>query len=1061
MEGFFILLLLGGAVALIVMPFITWMRTSETRRDIGKLNERVDHLSWEIQGLRRRLEATADPARPLPAQDPTESKLDETFEKLWQEETQAAAEKQTTPSPSPEPHPSLEPLETGREATQSQRWVPDHRATAQETPAVKTLSEADASAKAEAPSLPPPMPPALKPVPPQFPWPAKPQKTPIQWEKFVGAKLIMWLGGLLLFLTAAYFVKYSIEKELISPEMRVTLGFFAGISLVIGGFTFKRKAYAVASQTFCATGVVILYAVTFACRSAYHFSAFTPGLTFALMVLITASAFLLAVRMNALVVAVLGMLGGFLTPLLLSTGVDNPPGLFLYIALLDIGLVAVALARPWGYLVPMAAVGTGLMQIGWALKFLNSEKLQVVVWTHLGFNALFSLAAEIARRRKVLIGYWTGAAAGLAILAQVTALVLAGDAVIGTHIGHLGAVSLGADLCLLGLALSVRGMGWGQPVGGLLIHLFLAVWMAQHLTDARLYWALGAVLIVALIHGGFPILLSRVQPGSKIPDWTHAFPPLALLLLLMPVFKLATAPVLVWPVIFLIHVVAVAFTVVTRSLLSLLGVLFITGFVAIAWILTLPANPAGAETLLLIIGAMSVVFVFAVLFALRKLGGFAQSTAEGTPGSSRVSDLSDEAIRTQLPALTALMPFLLLILVVVRMPLPNPSPVFALAMALTVLLLSVSRTFSQQGLTLVALGSVTVLEMIWHWKSFHMDVSPLISLGWPLAFSTLILSYPFANRTRCMASSKPWAAAALALPAHFYLIYRAIEVAWPNSMMGLVPALLSLAMLACTFQAARWFTTEQPKRNAALAWLGGSALFFITLIFPIQFERQWITVSWALEGAALCWMFRRLPHPGVRWTGLGLLAITLVRLTLNPAVLEYHPRSSTAIFNWYLYTYGSAIASFFLASHWLAAPRDRIGKLSCQPFLRASAALLLFLLLNIEIADYFTSVGDRSLVFQFSGNFARDMSYTIAWGVFALGLVTVGIVWKSQGSRYSGLALLGITLLKLFFHDLGQLPQLYRIGALAGVAIAAILASILYQKFVASEESSEKSPPPS
>jgi len=46
----------------------------------------------------------------------------------------------------------------------------------------------------------------------------------------------------------------------------------------------------------------------------------------------------LSVRLNAMVVAVLGMLGGFLTPILLSTGQDNPLGLFVYIALLDIGL---------------------------------------------------------------------------------------------------------------------------------------------------------------------------------------------------------------------------------------------------------------------------------------------------------------------------------------------------------------------------------------------------------------------------------------------------------------------------------------------------------------------------------------------------------------------------------------------------------------------------------------------------------------------------------------------------------------------------------------------------
>ena len=57
------------------------------------------------------------------------------------------------------------------------------------------------------------------------------------------------------------------------------------------------------------------------------------------MTLITAAAFVLAVRMDAMLVAVLGMAGGFLTPILLSTGHDNPFGLFGYIALLDLGLL--------------------------------------------------------------------------------------------------------------------------------------------------------------------------------------------------------------------------------------------------------------------------------------------------------------------------------------------------------------------------------------------------------------------------------------------------------------------------------------------------------------------------------------------------------------------------------------------------------------------------------------------------------------------------------------------------------------------------------------------------
>ena len=106
-----------------------------------------------------------------------------------------------------------------------------------------------------------------------------------------------------------------------------------------------------------------------------------------------------------------------------------------------------------------------------------------------------------------------------------------------------------------------------------------------------------------------------------------------------------------------------------------------------------------------------------------------------------------------------------------------------------------------------------------------------------------------------------------------------------------------------------------------LAWFGGVALFFITLIFPIQFERQWITIGWALEGAALLWLFHRVPHPGLRLTGAGLLGAAFVRLALNPAVLEYHPRAAMPVFNWYLYAYGIVTVCLFAGAKLLAPPR--------------------------------------------------------------------------------------------------------------------------------------------
>jgi uncharacterized membrane protein len=264
--------------------------------------------------------------------------------------------------------------------------------------------------------------------------------------------------------------------------------------------------------------------------------------------------------------------------------------------------------------------------------------------------------------------------------------------------------------------------------------------------------------------------------------------------------------------------------------------------------------------------------------------------------------------------------------------------------------------------------------------------------------------------------------------------------------MGLLPAAFALPALASLIIVLKKIPAENQPRMTQLAWFGGVALFFITLIFPIQFDRQWITLGWALEGAALLWLFQRVPHPGLRLTGVGLLVAAFVRLAFNPAVLEYHHRSATPIFNWYLYTYGIATICLFVGTTLLAPPRHLVLKSNAQAVLASLGTVLAFLLLNIEIADYFSAPGS-TLTFQFSGNFARDMTYSIAWGLFALGLLVYGILKRITAARYAAMALLCVTLVKLFFHDLAQLGPLYRIGAFIGVAVIAMLASFAYQKF--------------
>jgi uncharacterized membrane protein len=345
---------------------------------------------------------------------------------------------------------------------------------------------------------------------------------------------------------------------------------------------------------------------------------------------------------------------------------------------------------------------------------------------------------------------------------------------------------------------------------------------------------------------------------------------------------------------------------------------------------------------------------------------------------------------------------------------------------------------------------VCTLALEYTWYERHFSVAAAgVPLVWFLLFFAVFAAFPFLFRKIFEGRILAWAVAALSGPAHFYLVHTLVKAAYPGPYMGLVPAAFAVPALLSLVMLLRQIPSQSPLRLSLFAWFGGVSLFFITLIFPIQFDRQWITIGWALEGMALLWLFHRVPHPGLRLAGLGLLGVAFVRLALNPAILSYHARATAPLLNWYLYAYGIVTICFFAGAHLLRAPRNFVAKINVPPLLIGLGTVLAFFLVNIEIADYFTPRGSTSLSFEFSGNFGRDMTYTIAWALYALALLIAGIWKQARPARYAGLGLLSVTLLKLFFHDLAQLAQLYRIGALLAVAVIAILASFLYQRFFA------------
>jgi len=192
-------------------------------------------------------------------------------------------------------------------------------------------------------------------------------------EAIIGGNWLNKIGIVAIILGMAYFLKYAIDNRWIGEMGRVILGILTGLGLLFFGEVLQRRQYRAYGLTIAAGAIAILYFSIFAAFNFYSLIAQLPALF--LMVLITTSAVLMALRYDARVIAWIGILGGFLTPVMLSTGRDNQVGLFIYIALLDSGVLALAYFKQWRTLNLLAFVLTQLTFLAWVSGFYTESKL--------------------------------------------------------------------------------------------------------------------------------------------------------------------------------------------------------------------------------------------------------------------------------------------------------------------------------------------------------------------------------------------------------------------------------------------------------------------------------------------------------------------------------------------------------------------------------------------------------------------------------------------------------------------------------------------------------------
>ena len=246
----------------------------------------------------------------------------------------------------------------------------------------------------------PSIPPSTKPIPPIPPRMAAPTtgRADLDLESRIGSHWLNRIGIAAVLIGVSYFLKYAFDNNWIGAAGRVSIGLLAGIAVVVWSERFRTRGYQIFSYSLKAVGIGVLYLSFWAAFQVYHLV--PGGMAFVAMLLVTGSTTAMALSQDAEILAAFALAGGFLTPVLLSTGQNREIELFLYVAVLDAATLALIVFRPWRRLLVLSFAGTLLMYVGWYVSFYTRTQLRITIGFATLFFAIFAIAPLIGKGKK-------------------------------------------------------------------------------------------------------------------------------------------------------------------------------------------------------------------------------------------------------------------------------------------------------------------------------------------------------------------------------------------------------------------------------------------------------------------------------------------------------------------------------------------------------------------------------------------------------------------------------------------------------------------------------------
>jgi uncharacterized membrane protein len=217
-------------------------------------------------------------------------------------------------------------------------------------------------------------------------------------ESRIGSQWFNRIGILAVLIAMAWFLKLAIDNHWIGPLGRVLIGLISGVALIAWSEQFRRRGYVAFSYSLKAIGSGVLYLSLWAAFSYFHL--IPSAAAFAAMIVVTAFNGFMAWVQDSEVLALYAIVGGFSTPVLISTGENHEVTLLSYMLLLDVAVLVLVVLRPWSRLLFSAYIGSALLFLAWGLEYYSHTQWVRTAFFLACFFIVFALAPRLVRVKK-------------------------------------------------------------------------------------------------------------------------------------------------------------------------------------------------------------------------------------------------------------------------------------------------------------------------------------------------------------------------------------------------------------------------------------------------------------------------------------------------------------------------------------------------------------------------------------------------------------------------------------------------------------------------------------